>query len=294
MISVPAEREAPSDVTSSIAGEGPKDTFKTVRIAGDEFLMEGSEHDVYFGNLQAFIDGSVKLERYIKSHLQKDAVCLDIGANIGTTTLMLAKHCPDGHVYAFDADPKNIAYLRTNIARNGITNCTVVEMAIGDKPGTLQFHSKGAHGQMMSEAHPYRDAWPSISVEVATIDDFVRDFRRLDFIKMDIEGAEPLALAGARETIAKFTPTIFMEFNSWCLSLLRFDPMTFSRSLWSTFDVLSVDETGQLSPVAGGDPIRFVHDNMALNGCVDDIILKPRFAVPSIEAMTQSAPLHLK
>jgi len=159
MISLPPEREAPqmeapqmSDVASSIAGEGPKDTSKTVRIAGDEFQMDGSEDDVYFGNLQAFIEGSWKLERYIKSHLQKDAVCLDIGANIGTTTLMLAKHCPDGHVYAFDADPKNIAYLRTNIARNGLTNCTVVEMAIGDKPGTLQFHAKGAHGQMMSEA----------------------------------------------------------------------------------------------------------------------------------------------
>ena len=88
---------------------------------------------------------------------------------------------------------------------------------------------------------------------------------------------------------------IFMEFNSWCLYFAhRFDPMTFSCSLWSTFDVLSVDETGQLSPMADGDPFRFLHDNMTRNGCVDDIILKPRLAVPSIEAMTQSVPLHLK
>lgn len=262
--------------------------LKTVRIAGDEFRLHGSEEDPYFGNLQAFIDGSPKLERYIKPYLPKDAICMDVGANIGVTTLMLCSHCPDGHVYSFEADPFNASYLRRNLAENGITNCTVINQAVSDEPGELKFHKGGAGGHMMTDAHPYRNEWSFISVDVTTIDDVSMDLRQLDFIKIDIEGFEPRALAGARDTISRFKPTLFMEFNSWCLYFAhRFDPMTFARSLWKTFDVMTIDENGKLSPAANGDAIAFLHGNMTANGCIDDLILRPRETIPSLIEMTR-------
>lgn len=264
-------------------------TEKSVRIGGNEFRLFGSEDDPYYINIQAFMDNSGELTRLVEHHIPSDAVCFDIGANIGLMTLLIASRCPQGHVYSFEPDQNNARFLKENLAINSIDNCTVIETGVGYGTNKLRFCPSGAGGHVMTKAHIYRDKWKAIEIPVTSIDQFVTERRieRLDMIKIDVEGFEPMVLAGARRTIARFKPIIFLEFNSWCLYFAhRFDPMSFARSLWDAFDVLSIGADGALAPAAGGDPIRFLHDNMVQHGCVDDLVLRPRGPVPSLGAMT--------
>jgi len=166
---------------------------------------------------------------------------------------LLCSQCPVGHVYSFEPSPVSAAFLRKNIDLNGIKNCTVVQSGVGIKTGEAILSPVGASAQIVGPAHPNREVWNDVKIPVLLIDEYVRSIgiQRLDFIKIDIEGYEPMALAGARATIAAFSPPIFMEFNSWCLYFAhRFDPLNFAQSLWHTFEVMSVNADGTLSPCA--------------------------------------------
>jgi hypothetical protein len=143
------------DVQSSTA-------TKTVRIGGADYLVSGSESDSYWTNLQAFIDGHPQLALYTEHHLAQDSVCLDVGANIGATALLLARRCE--RLFAIEASPINAEFLRQNISNNGIENCTTIEAAVGAEAGTLTLHTSGAGSHVMTETHLYRDSWPSVKV----------------------------------------------------------------------------------------------------------------------------------
>lgn len=132
-------------------------------------------------------------------------VVLDLGANIGTSALILSPRAgAQGRVYSFE--PIFHELLRRNVEENGLHNVRVVEKAVGDRPGSATFSvtEKGIDSRMAGEGA----TGSTRSVEVTTIDAFVEEngLDRVDFIKADIEGAEELAIEGAREVIARFRP----------------------------------------------------------------------------------------
>jgi FkbM family methyltransferase len=230
---------------------------------------------------------------YARAGLKPDAICFDVGANIGVTTLLLCKLCPRGHIYSFEPSPVNLRYLKQNLELNGITNCTVVESGVGEQAGTIPFHvsESGAGSHFVTDAHMNYHRTQTINVPVLSLDEFVNSitgFDRLDFIKLDIEGFEPPALAGAREIIRRFNPSIFIEFNFWCLYFAhRFDPFTFASAIWKTFDVSSVDPNGNLHSTANGDVVGFIYANVLEHRCADDVLLRLKTGqtVPSLAEM---------
>lgn len=133
-------------------------------------------------------------------------VVLDLGANIGTTAAVLSRIVgPSGRIYAFE--PAVEAILKKNLELNGIENVEVVSQAVGEAPGTIEI-STGNIG--MDSSVVTRLDWHKElkKVPITSLDRFVeeRGLSRIDFIKMDIEGAEEPALRGARELIRRFRP----------------------------------------------------------------------------------------
>jgi hypothetical protein len=157
---------------------------------------------------------------------------------------------------------------------------------VGDESGQLKFLSDGAYSHVVSDDAVGQSI---TAVPVARLDDIARDFGRIDFMKMDVEGFEPNALAGARDIIERWRFPVFMEFNSWCLAFAQgYSQFAFAKALWSAFDPYAIQQDGLLSEQ--GDVVSFLHRN-ATTGCVDDILLKPRPGVtlPSLTDMVDHA-----
>jgi len=150
----------------------------------------------------------------VKSVVKPGDVVLDVGANIGYYTLIFARLVGDeGKVFAFEPDPANCALLRENVALNGYTNVVVSQAAASNRNGRVRLHlsdaNKGDH--RIYDSH---DGRPCIEVPAVQLDElFADDDRRIDFIKMDIQGAEGLALEGMSFLLDRTPPRmLLMEF----------------------------------------------------------------------------------
>jgi FkbM family methyltransferase len=133
----------------------------------------------------------------MRSRVKPGDVVLDIGANIGYYTLIFARLVGDaGKVYAFEPDPSNFKLLRKNVRANGHRNVVCVPRAVSDVAGPLSLFlcpdNKGDHRIYPSEV----ERW-TVAIEAVTLDEYFDGYEgRIDFIKMDIQGAEARALRG--------------------------------------------------------------------------------------------------
>ena len=163
--------------------------------------------------------------RLIQSLCKPGMQIVDIGANIGFYTLQFSRMVGEtGHVWAFEPAPGNIAMLRKNITINGYTNITLVEGAVSKIGGEgllyLSESHQGDHRFYQTERER-----SSIEVKVYALDEYFTPFQRIDLVKMDIQGAEGLALMGMRRILTEsHSPMIIMEFWPSGLSQLGFAP----------------------------------------------------------------------
>lgn len=164
--------------------------------------------------------------------VEKGDVVLDLGACWGDTALYFAcKTGEHGKVYSFEFIPDNIKLFNINISIN--PNLTkqieLIQHPVSNKSGDkIYFIDNGPSSRIKSE--PF--AGQTGSATTISIDDFVKKNRipKVDFIKMDIEGAETIALEGAVETIKRFKPKLaiaiyhsmvdFVSIPHWITELL--------------------------------------------------------------------------
>jgi FkbM family methyltransferase len=149
---------------------------------------------------------------------ESDDIVLDIGGCYGDTALYFAhKVGENGKVYSFEFIPQNIHLHKLNQSFNPDhqKRIEIVENPVFDKSGTNIYFKDFGPGSKI-EFEPFIEQTGSTST--ISIDDFVKlkDLKRVDFIKMDIEGAESFALAGGIETIKKFKPKLAIAiYHSW-------------------------------------------------------------------------------
>jgi FkbM family methyltransferase len=164
-------------------------------------------------------------------------VVVDCGANIGYFTLIAAKLAGDkGKVYSFEPEPGNFELLKKNIKVNSFSNVTPVQKALSDKKGELTLFlnnlNLGAHSIIDSD-DPKRKGG-SVDVKTITLDGFFEyDIKssRVDFIKMDAEGAEGLVISGAQRILRENDLKILMEFWPSGLRKLGTDPLKMLNDL---------------------------------------------------------------
>ena len=137
--------------------------------------------------------------------IQKGMVVLDIGANIGYFTLIAAKLVgEEGKVFAFEPEPYNFDLLVRNIKLNSYHNVFPAQKAIAGKNGrAILFLDKTRWGRhSLSRANVRDFSGNSVEVDVQTLDDFVKDFGdRVDFAKIDVQGAESAVIQGMENII---------------------------------------------------------------------------------------------
>ncbi len=130
-------------------------------------------------------------------------VVYDVGANVGYFTLLASRLVgPTGRVVAFEPNPTTLSRLRHHLALNDATNVTVVPVGLADRDGEAEFHSVAGANSGASSLRALDDSTVS-RIELARLDRLVDELglRLPDFVKLDIEGAELVALRGMATTL---------------------------------------------------------------------------------------------
>ena len=153
---------------------------------------------------------------YLERVLSPGKVFVDAGANCGIYTLLASKIVGGaGRVISFEPSSRVFPVLRRNIVLNDFKNVLAFPIALTDKPGgaRLYYHSAVGCDSLGKDASFEPDA-PSEEIRTESLDNVLKQTAvgRVDVIKMDVQGAEELALRGANEIIASRRPIIIFEF----------------------------------------------------------------------------------
>lgn len=130
---------------------------------------------------------------------------LDLGAHVGYYSRIFSEWVgPTGKVYAFEASPENQEILRRNLSSPRYANVEVVPRAVSDRVGIAKLFVSPGHSNH-SLLSGFAAAEKVVEIPAVSVDAFLteRGIPSLDFVKMDIEGAEHIALEGMRETIRR-------------------------------------------------------------------------------------------
>lgn len=141
---------------------------------------------------------------YLASYLHgENAVCLDVGANIGSFSLILGKRLPDCVIHAFEPAPNTFGILSANIARNRFARVEAHQLAVAEQVGTVRFSDEPSSSQRNHIVNAEDVVIKSCEVPATSLDEFceLRQIERIGFIKVDCEGVEPLVLRGANRLL---------------------------------------------------------------------------------------------
>ena len=193
-----------NEARPEVALDGVPYRLRDFSSQGFDFQLLGYDwflgvHDVLYNQYE---QGEVRLA--------PDDVIIDAGAFIGDTAVFfhhkLGGRC---RIHSFELLDENLALLVHNLERNGVADGQVVinKLALTDRTGD---EIVVAAGGSQGATSIFGKSTQGDRVKTATLDDYVvyANLPRVDFIKMDIEGSEVLALAGARQTIQHFKPRL--------------------------------------------------------------------------------------
>jgi FkbM family methyltransferase len=149
------------------------------------------------------------LEKLVEPGMQ----ILDVGANIGLYTMVLARLAGEnGKVFAFEPEPHLFSVLCENCMANEAHNVTPFQCAAGDANGRATFQ-RATFNSGDNRLGASKSGTQSIEVEVARLDE-VLPVRTVQFIKLDVQGHELAALTGMQEVLAA-SPNVRVLFEFW-------------------------------------------------------------------------------
>ncbi|MFV1979841.1 MAG: FkbM family methyltransferase [Rhodothermia bacterium] len=171
----------------------------------------------------------------VRRAVRPGELVLDIGAHAGYYTLLFSRLVgASGAVFSFEPDPINFAVLRHNLRGSETKNVGTFNLAVSDRCGPVCFHRSAGSGN--HSLFPYTEPVEITTVESTTIDAFLAARARPEvaLIKLDIEGAEILALTGMRETLERYEGvSLVVEYNPRALDSAGESPENLLRTLRS-------------------------------------------------------------
>lgn len=188
-------------------------------------------------NIDEYINSPIPIKRELTKYYSSDdrLIIFDIGACECEDSIRYANLFPNSAIFAFEPLPDNVKKIKKNIARHNKTNITLIEKALSDSIGQVEFfvssgqprdtkNSDWDYGNKSSSllkpdkvhrVHDWLEFDKTIIVETDTIKHFCKenDINEINFVHLDVQGAELLVLNGAEEFIQKIG-IIWMEVES--------------------------------------------------------------------------------
>lgn len=157
---------------------------------------------------------------WLRDRVKPDWVFFDVGSNFGYYSMLVSQLShKQAQVYAFEPLARNYNLLNHNKALNGFERLKTFKLALSNATGETDFLlpqlSNMGHGRIDVRDESERGGADSEKVRTTTLDTFVGELGtdKIDFIKVDIEGAEVLFLEGAAQTLRDLRPMLMIEFN---------------------------------------------------------------------------------
>jgi FkbM family methyltransferase len=175
---------------------------------GHKFLLTTNRAQQFIAN----DDYETALFDWLAANLQPGDYCLDIGAHVGCFALYMGLLTgPEGHIDAVEPMPENLALLNDNVADNNLGQVVEIhEACCAAREGGI-FLNLGPSSFEASLSNDFGNG--SIPVKALTVDGMALKHGRLDFLKLDVEGAELDVLQGAETALRKFRPKLVVELH---------------------------------------------------------------------------------
>ena len=190
-----------------------------IQLRGHQRLVEARHgyflynlHDHYIGKaLELYGEYADQEMRLFASLLSPDDQVVEVGANIGTHTIALAKAVPNGGVHAFEPQPVIFQNLCANLSANCCENVLAWPAAVGREKGRLivppvDYSSPGNFGGIS-----LKESGDGVEIDVLRLDDYASGMQSLRLLKIDVEGMEKQVIEGGRETIMRLRPIMYVE-----------------------------------------------------------------------------------
>ena len=174
----------------------------TVNLTGAPFKVADSV-SFYYSHREIFID-----EIYKFRCEKNNPVILDCGSNYGTSILYFKSIYPNAIITGIEADPDIYQILKKNIDQRNFNDINLLNKAISNEKKPIQFFSEGADGGRTYKLNTPRQTY---EVETIDIDELINE--DVDFLKMDIEGAETDVLCNSKK-LGK-VKQMFIEYHSF-------------------------------------------------------------------------------
>ena len=166
----------------------------------------------------AFVDGRSEWDPIMdlsRALIATGDVVFDVGANVGVWLLGAARRAGEtGSVHAFEPVPGNLARLRTHLSLNGLDFVQVDSRVLSSEPGEVPFFPSRTSNSGMGSLAFQQGAGEPVPVKATTLDLYCQEhgIERIDFLKVDVEGAELLVFRGGAGLLAASNaPAIMFE-----------------------------------------------------------------------------------
>jgi FkbM family methyltransferase len=151
----------------------------------------------------------LRSDNHLLPYLKDPLVILDVGANIGYTSIFFARNYPDAIVYAFEPVQENYSCLVENI--KDYPNIVAHNFALGNSVGELTLSLPSSDDKNLGRMSVLGCGWKQETVPMESLD--ARDWGKVDFIKIDVESYELEVLKGGEALLNKYWPLIQLEIN---------------------------------------------------------------------------------
>lgn len=186
-------------------------SLRKTKINGLNFILNISD----YMDWKAYFRIGEEESKAVFNKIKQDFTIIDVGANLGYYALHFADKAKKGKVFCFEPDPGNFKKLERNIGENNHQNIQLFNYGLGSGTGTFYLGVIDANNTGMNSIVSIDNnreiAHNEIYIKALDEVEELQNHSKIDLIKVDIEGYEYHFLEGAKTTIQKHHPIIFME-----------------------------------------------------------------------------------
>ncbi len=249
-----------------------------VLVERDGYRLYARPDDAAVGRHVVHGSYEPEIEAIFRQLLRPGMGVVDLGANLGYFT-MLAAHLvgPGGFVFAVEPNPDNVQLIEASRRLNGFAHVTVSQLAAGRRVELLMLNATHSNGTTSTIGAGLDQVLTARTVAAVPLDALIDENRRIDLVKIDVEGAEYNALLGAERLLARNRPVIVSEFSPGLLTdISRIDGPGYLAWLHRLgYDIAVVLPDGGLE-AAGQDTARVMSAYAARGIDHIDLVATPR------------------